>query len=44
MEYLEVYSSWLKQNMSQRNNDGIVSLVLPYLDKDNDFVEIYIVK
>lgn len=44
MEYLEVYSSWLKQNMSQRDNDGVISLVLPYLDKDNDFIEIYIVK
>lgn len=44
MEYLEVYSSWLKQNISQKDNNGVISLVLPYLDKDNDFVEIYIVK
>ncbi len=44
MDFLELYSSWFKQNMEQRNIDGVVSLTLPYLDKSNDFIEIYIIK
>lgn len=44
MDYSKLYSSWLKENIEQRNVDGIISLTLPYLDRANDFIEVYIIK
>ena len=42
-ESIEKYIDWLKQNISQyKVNDSIYRITLPFLDRNNDYIDIYI--
>ena len=44
MDFSNIYINWLKQNIEQyKINDNIFRLTLPFLDRNNDYIEIYII-
>lgn len=43
--FSELYLNWLKENIEQAKiNNNTFRLTLPFLNKDNDFTEIYIIR
>ncbi len=44
IDFGKTYVDWLKQNIEQyRLNDNTFRLTLPFLDRNNDYIEIYII-
>ena len=42
-DFWKKYIDWLKQNISEyKVNDNIYRITLPFLDRNNDYVDIYI--
>lgn len=45
MDFVKDYIAWLKDNMTQVEiNDDITELTTPFLDRHNDYTQIYIIK
>jgi hypothetical protein len=43
--FRDIYLAWLKENIEQfQISENIFRITLPFLDRDNDFIEVYIVK
>lgn len=44
IDFSKIYIDWLKQNIDQyKVNDDTYRLTLPFLDRNNDYVEMYII-
>lgn len=44
MDFSKIYIDWLKQNIDQyKVNDNTFRLTLPFLDRNNDHIEMYII-
>ena len=45
INYKDMYISWLKENIEQyKINNSVYRLTTPFLDRNNDYTEIYIIK
>lgn len=45
IDYCNLYLNWLKENIEQfKVNDSTFRLTMPFLDRNNDHIEIYIIK
>lgn len=45
MDFRKLYLDWLKENIYQHNiNDNTYRITLPFLDRNNDFTEFYVIK
>lgn len=44
MDVTKLYLNWLKGNIQQEKIGNVIHLSLPLLDKNNDFIEIYILE
>ena len=45
MDFCNLYLKWLEENIYQfKVNDNIYRITLPFLDRNNDCIEIYIIK
>ena len=44
MDFGKIYVEWLKQNIDQfRVNETTSRMTLPFLDRNNDHIEMYII-
>lgn len=45
LDFCNLYLSWIKQNIDQfKVSDNTFRLTMPFLDRNNDQIEIYITK
>lgn len=43
--FIDDYLAWLKSNMTEEKLDnGIIEITTPFLDKNNDYTQIYVEK
>ena len=44
IDYAKLYIKWLNENIEQyKVSDNISRITLPFMDKNNDFIDIYII-
>ncbi|HEX7628230.1 MAG TPA: DUF1828 domain-containing protein [Candidatus Methanoperedens sp.] len=43
-ELIELYTDWLKKKISVQDKDGVCEITTPFLDRHNDYVQIYVKK
>lgn len=44
-DFKKLYLDWLKDNIEQSKiNDNIYRITLPFLNRDNDLIELYVIK
>ena len=45
LDVKKIYLNWLEKNITQRSIDeNVIELNLPFLDFENDYLDVYIVK
>lgn len=43
-ELIELYTDWLKKSINVQDKDGVCEITTPFLDRHNDYVQIYVKK